>query len=149
VRPADPRDAAIRFEAPLRGAPAPVSKMSEGRMTRRAALDLLTGVATYVTHGEGGLFGEGAHRFDEIDTTIAHDLERELTIGAEDPLTARYRLTQTYELGRENWRIRIETSVSMRATMTDFHLQGAVRAYENGALATSRDFEETIPRDLV
>jgi uncharacterized protein len=118
-------------------------------MTRRAALDLLTGVATYVTHGEGGLFGEGAHRFDEIDTTIAHDLERELTIGAEDPLTARYRLTQTYELGRENWRIRIETSVSMRATMTDFHLQGAVRAYENGALATSRDFEETIPRDLV
>ena len=118
-------------------------------MTRIAALDLLTNVACYVTHGEGGLFGEGAHRFDEIDTTVAHDLKRELTIGADDPLTARYRLTQAYELGREGWRIRIETTTSMRATATDFLLQGQLRAYENGALAATRDFDETIPRDLL
>nr|WP_158818748.1 CocE/NonD family hydrolase [Methylocapsa sp. S129] len=147
VRPPDPKDAAAGFAPPLRGSLAPVTKVAEGRMTRAAALDLLTGVATYVTHGEGGLFGEGAHRFDEIDTTVSHDLKRELTIGAEDPLTARYQITQNYELGREGWRILIETRTSMHATATDFVVQASVRAYENGTLAGGRDMEQTIPRD--
>jgi putative CocE/NonD family hydrolase len=149
VRPADPSEAAISFAPPLRGALAPITKVAEGRMTRTATLDLLTGVATYVTHGEGGLFGEGAHRFDAIDTTVSHDLKRELTIGAEDPLSARYLITQKYELGREGWRIVIETRTSMHATAADFVVQASVRAYENGALAGARDMEETIPRDLL
>jgi hypothetical protein len=149
VRPPDPRDEAVSFEPPLRGEPAPVTKVAEARMTRTSSLDLLTGAATYVTHGEGGLFGEGVLRFDGIDTTVSHDLRRELTIGADDPLSACYDLAQTYELGREGWRIRIETRTSMHATATDFVLRGSVRAYENGTLAGCRDFEETIPRDLV
>jgi hypothetical protein len=148
VRPIAPGDDPIRFEAPSRGAPAPATRTAPGRMTRTAALDLLTGVATYVTHGEGGLFGEGALRFDEIDTTVSHDLKRELTIGADDPLTARYVLTQSYELGREGWRIRIETETAMRATATEFLLEGRLRGYENGALAGERDWREMIPRDL-
>ena len=149
VRPPAASDAAIRFAPPLAGEPAPATKLAAGRMTRTAALDLLTGVATYVTNGEGGLFGEGVHRFDEIDTTVAHDLKRELTIGAEDPLTARYRLTQSYELGRDGWRIRIETAVSMCATASDFILEASVQAYENGVLAGARAWEEAIPRDLL
>jgi uncharacterized protein len=149
VRPADPSDAAISFAPPLRGALAPIAKVAEGRMTRTATLDLLTGVATYVTHGEGGLFGEGAHRFDAIDTTVSHDLRRELTIGAGDPLSARYSITQKYALGREGWRIVIETRTSMHATAADFVVQASVRAFENGALAGARDMEETIPRDLL
>jgi uncharacterized protein len=149
VRPADPSEAAISFAPPLRGALAPITKVAEGRMTRTATLDLLTGVATYVTHGEGGLFGEGAHRFDAIDTTVSHDLKRELTIGAEDPLSARYLITQKYELGREGWRIVIETRTSMHATAADFVVQASVRAYENGALAGAREMAETIPRDLL
>jgi hypothetical protein len=111
--------------------------------------DLMTGTSTYVTIGEGGLFGEGAHRFDEIDSTVSHDLKRELTIGAADPLTARYDLEQRYDLGREGWRIRIETQTSMRASATHFMLRGSVRAYENDTLAASREWDETIPRDLL
>jgi len=72
-----------------------------------------------------------------------------LTIGADDPLPARYQLTQNYQLGREGWRIRIETQTSMQASASDFVLRGSVRAYENGALAASRDWDETIPRDLL
>ncbi|MGA2043539.1 MAG: CocE/NonD family hydrolase [Roseiarcus sp.] len=144
-----PGEAPVHFAPPARGAPAPATRTASGRLTRTAALDLLTGVATYVTHGEGGLFGEGALRFDAIDTTIAHDLRRELTIGATDPLTARHVVTQSYELGREGWRIRIDTTTAMRATATDFVLEGRLRAYENGALAAERDWRETIPRDLL
>ena len=148
VRPPDPADAAIGFAPPVRGGPAPSSKVSEGRVTRTTTLDLLSGVATYVTIGEGGLFGEGAHRFDEIGTVVSHDLKRELTIGADDPLTARYRLDQSYEMGREGWRIRIETMTTMQATKSEFILRAMVRAYENGALAGAREMEETLARDL-
>ncbi|MGD0721238.1 MAG: CocE/NonD family hydrolase [Roseiarcus sp.] len=144
-----PGEAPVRFAPPARGAPAPVTRTALGRLTRTAALDLLTGVATYVIHGGGGLFGEGALRFDAINTTIAHDLRRELTIGATDPLTARHVVTQCYELGREGWRIRIETTTAMRATATDFVLEGRLRAYENGALAAEREWSQTIPRDLL
>jgi hypothetical protein len=149
VRPADAGDAAIAFEPPARGRPAPVTKVADGRVTRTTALDLLSGTATYVTHGEGGLFGEGVLRFDDIDTVISHDLKRELSIGATDPLSARYHLTQRYELGREGWRILIETRTSMQATATDFVLTANIQAYENGELSASRELSQTIPRDLV
>jgi len=149
VRPADAGDAAIAFEPPARGRPAPVTKVADGRVARTTTLDLLSGTATYVTHGEGGLFGEGVLRFDDIDTVISHDLKRELSIGATDPLSARYHLTQRYELGREGWRILIETRTSMRATATDFVLTANIQAYENGELSASRELTQTIPRDLV
>ncbi len=149
ARPRDPGDAAIHFEAPQSGPLAPRTRVAEGSSARRTELDLLTGMATYVTDGKGGLFGEGAHRFDDIDTIVSHDLRRELTIGADDPLSARYQLTQSYDMGREGWRIRIETETSMRATAADFVLEAKLRAYENGALAAKREWRETIARDLM
>jgi hypothetical protein len=112
-------------------------------------LDLMTGIAVYVVDGRGGLFGEGAHRFDEIDSTVSHDLKREFTIGADDPLTARYDLTQSYELGREGWRIRIETRTSMSASTSQFLLRGSLSAFENGELAASREWSQAIARDCL
>jgi len=149
ARSSEASDAPVNFAPPESAGPTPMTKVAEGRVTRTNTLDLLRGAATYVTDAEGGLFGEGVNRFDEIDTTVSHDLRRELTIGAEDPLSARYHLTQNYELGREGWRIRIETRTSMHATATDFILRANVKAFENGILASSREMEETIPRDWV
>jgi hypothetical protein len=118
-------------------------------MTRSTALDLLSNTATYITQGEGGLFGEGVLRFDEIDTTLSHGLKRELTIKGDDPLSARYRLTEEYEMGREGWQIRIEVKTSMRATASDFILEGEMKALANGEVAASRAWQEKIARDLL
>jgi hypothetical protein len=147
VRPPNAGDERIRFEPPLRGSRAPVTKVADGQMSRTATLDFAGGIASYSTRSKGGLFGEGAVRFDEIDMMLSHDLARELTIAAADPSSARYHLDQSYELGREGWRILIETRTSMHASATDFILRGNLRAFENGALAASRDWEVTIPRD--
>ena len=140
---------AVAFEPATSAARAPTTKVSEGHMTRTTALNLLTDTATYITHGQGGLFGEGALRFDEIDTTVSHGLRRELTIKGSDPLSAGYRLTQQYQMGREGWAIRIEVSTAMRATMDDFILEGELLAFANGELAMTRRWEETIARDLL
>jgi hypothetical protein len=50
----------------------------------------MTGAMTHVTDGEGGVFGEGVLRFDEIDT-VSTTRCAELTIHPEDPLSAHYR----------------------------------------------------------
>jgi uncharacterized protein len=149
VRPPDPRDDGIAFQPPARGPTAPVTRTAQSHLARTASLDLMTGIAVYVVDGRGGLFGEGAHRFDEIDSTVSHDLKREFTIGADDPLTARYDLTQSYELGREGWRIRIETRTSMNASATEFLLRGTLSAYENGQLAASREWSQALARDCL
>ena len=149
VREPRASDAAIRFEPPVNGPLTPMTRLSNARFTRTHSVDLLKGVATYITHGEGGLFGEGVNRFDEIGTTLDHSLKRELTIAGDDPLCAQYQLSQDYEMGREGWRIRLEVRTGMHATADDFILVGTLKAYENGALAASREWRETIPRDLL
>ena len=55
-------------------------------------------------------------RFDEIDMLVDHGLTRRLTVSADDPLSARSVITQYYEMGRDGWRIRIETEAEMTGT---------------------------------
>ena len=148
-RPAGAAERTVAFEPPMSAARTPIVKVHEGRMERSTALDLATGVSTYVTVGEGGLFGEGVLRFEEIDTTLSHSLRREFTIAANDPSSAQYRLTQRYEMGRPGWDIRIEVETAMHATASHFHLEGRVATFANGEAAHERHFAEVIPRDLI
>jgi hypothetical protein len=52
-------------------------------------------------------------------------------------------------MGREGWRIRIETEAEMTGTAETFRLTGAVRAYENGALVVERAWDEAFARDCL
>jgi len=149
VRAAPADEPAPAFAPRETAADAPKTMLGQGRVERRVGFDLARGVSTYETIAEGGLFGEGAYRFDEIDTSVSHDLKRSFVIAADDPLSARYLLDQSYEMGREGWRIRIETRVAMQATATHFLIEGTLAAYENGALARMREFAEEIARDFM
>ena len=148
VRPASAADAAIRFEPVEQGPLAPISRVASwlppSHRMREASIDLRSGVARYETEG-----GEGGTRYDEIDTTVDHHVRRVSTIEADDPLSARATMTQSYAFGRDGWRIRLESTVEMTATADSFRLTGTLDAYENDTLAASRRWDETIPRDLV
>ncbi len=137
------------FPAAESARPTPVSQVTEGKSERYATFDMLTGLATYVTHGEGGVFGGGASRFDEIGTVQNQCLTRHLTIGADDPLSARYKITQSYDIGRPGWEARIETVTEMTATKENFILIGRLDAYEGETRVASRNWHETIKRDLL
>ena len=63
-------------------------------------------------------------RFDEIGTELGHNLRRELIIRDDDPLSARYVLTQRYDMGREGWRIAIDSVTEMTADATTFYTPG-------------------------
>jgi hypothetical protein len=147
VRQARGEEPEVVFQPPAHGPFAPVTKRAESRVQRHVTLDSLTGEATYVTVGEGGLFGEGVEHFDEIDMTVNHGLTRRLTVSADDPFSARSVITQSYEMGRAGWLIRIESETAMTGTAETFRLTGALRAYENGALVVERVWDEDFARD--
>jgi hypothetical protein len=137
----------VAFLPPAHGPFARITKLAESKSTRRVTLDSLSGVATYETKGEGGLFGEGVEHFEEIDLTVDHSLSRTLSVQADDPLSARSAITQSFEFGRQGWRIRIETETEMTGQAETFRMTGTLRAFENGALIVTRNWDETFPRD--
>jgi putative CocE/NonD family hydrolase len=148
VRPRGAGDADIAFEPPASAPPAPVERIASSRLERRFALDLLNDTARSTTIGEGGLFGEGVLRFTDIDTTVSHSLNRAFEIAGADPASAKSRIDQIYELGRDGWRIRIETVTEMTSDAAHFHMSGRVRVLENGALFAERHLDECILRGL-
>jgi uncharacterized protein len=140
-------DVTVRFESPEAAAPAPQTIIAPGRLARLNALDLITDEARYRTVGEGGIFGEGTIRFDEIGTEVTHSLTRDLSIRGDDPNSARYVIDQEIAMGRDGWRIGIVTRTEMTSTPTHFHLTGTVSTTENDEPFISREFDELIERD--
>src|SRR5262249_16017271 len=127
----------------------PMTQIGKGLVRRYSLQDHVSSETTYVTEGIGGLFGEGTLRFDEIGTDLSQSIKRELTIRDDDPLSARYVITQSYEMGREGWRTAVLTKTEMRSDGDKFYLSGTLTALENGKQVAERSWSETIPRDLV
>ena len=103
----------------------------------------------YVTEGIGGVFGEGILRFSDIGTEIAHNLKRELKIHDDDPLSAKYVLTQSYEMGRDGWRTRVEIRAQMTGDRTHFHLSCQLTAYEGTVPVARRQWNEVVARGFL
>ena len=124
----------------------PHTVLTPGRVDRFLKYDVLTDTWVATTDGVGGVFGEGIYRFDEIDTTVEHNLKRELTLKNGDPLSAGYDLFQTMKVGREGWNMDAEIVVSLRGDATHFILSGEMDVKENGAPAFRKTWHERIPR---
>ncbi len=139
----------IEFEPPLHGPTTRMTQLDPGSVRRYTAQDPVSGATTYVTEGIGGVFGEGINRFDDVDIEVAHSLRRELTIHDESTESARYLLTQSYAMGRDGWRIRVETRAEMSSDPHYFFISGSLTAYENGHAVATREWDEKIVRDLM
>lgn len=126
----------------------PVTKVAEGKLQRSVTHDLISNGVTYVTDVEGGVFGEGITRFDEIDTIVNHGIRRELSIHPEDPLCARFRDRQFHDLKRDGWDIHVEVDTEMTCTKDTLTLTGKLDAYENGQRVASRNWRETFKREF-
>ena len=141
--------AQVAFEPPAHGPTTPATVVDPGSVRRISIQNHVTGENTYITEGIGGLFGEGILRLDEIELQVAHGLKRELTIKDDDPLSARYVLTQSYEMGREGWQTLIATRAEMRSDRENFYLTGSLTARLNGEWVAERQWNVTIARDLL
>src|SRR5579863_6395168 len=139
----------VSFEPPVHGPQTPTTLIDPGVIRRFSTQDPVNGETLYVTEGIGGVFGEGILRLDAVDTQLAHSLKRELTIRDDDPLSARYVLTQSYEMGREGWRTLVNTRAQMHSDQSTFYVSGSLSAHLNGELVAEREWDVAIPRDLM
>jgi hypothetical protein len=149
VRGARPEDGQNPFAEPETAPLTPATRLTKGRLERRASYDAVHDRALYVTDADGGVFGEGMVRFDEIGTAQDHHLKRELAISPSDPNSATYTLTERYYLLREDWDIRADVSCGMSATKDSFIIWGSLEAFEGGKSVVKREWHETVKRDLV
>jgi putative CocE/NonD family hydrolase len=147
-RPPDPADNAIAFAPPTHGPRTPTTAVAPGRNERSLSFDVLNRIARFHAVSDG-VFGEGEVRLDEIGISQSHRLQRDLAIAPDDPLSASAHVSQTYATAREGGKIRIETLTVMRATATDFMLEGQVEVFENDEQVARRSWNEVIKRDLV
>ena len=70
-----------------------------------------------------------------------------MTIADNDPLSAHYKLTQSYEMGRDGWRTKVDTVTEMHSDLTNFYIRGELTASENGAVVATRNWDQVIKRD--
>jgi putative CocE/NonD family hydrolase len=118
-------DATLRpFEQPEGAEPLPVETLTEGATTRTISRDVGSGTTTLVYE-----YGSGLRRLP--DGTELEDWTREtFTITEGDPLSARVRAEWRLDVGRGEWRTRVETDSTMSSDARAFHLTNAVTAYE-------------------
>jgi uncharacterized protein len=131
---------------PESASPTPMTLLSEGRVDRSIAYDIVTDTWTCITNGIGGVFGEGIYRFDEIDTTVEHDLKRELVLSNQNPLSAVYTIRQKMKIGRDGWMIDADIVTTQKADIKNFYLTATMDVKENEKIVFQKEWKKTVKR---
>ena len=91
----------------------------------------------------------GVMRFDRIGLEVGNEWTFRHDIRDDDPLSALAEMRRTMTVARENWRVRIETSMRMTCSREAFRLEASMRAFEGDQEVTTRRWDQSIPRDMV
>ncbi len=111
------------------------------------SIDQLTGRVNHRYYVDGGVFGPwGKLRLEDIGLEMSHVYERNYSVHPDDPNSARASMTQTYEMERGSWRIRIECGADMTSTPATFELDAWVEAYESEKSVCRREWKSSLPR---
>lgn len=127
----------------------PLTLLKEGRVDRSITYDILSDTYTCITDGVGGVFGEGVYRFDEIDVLVEHNLKRELVLQNEDPLSAKYTITQKMKIGRENCMMDADIILTQTSDKKYFYIKGKMQVKENEKLVFDKNYNyKTLRKSL-
>ncbi len=150
VRPPRAEDEKLApFELPERGPEPTHTPLEMVQSQRMVELDLTTDETIYTTFGDGGDFaGASLARIDDIDLTIGYTMRKEFRIAEHDPLSARASIEQKTSFERGNWDVRLECLTVMTSDAEHFYLRATMEAWEGSECIFSREWNETIPRQL-
>jgi len=111
---------------------------------RTLSHDLATGEVTVTMRDDEGLV-----RLDGIDLVIGSSRHHEFRVRDGDPLSTRMETRWTKDMRRGDWRIHTATRIVMTSTAHAFRLVAELDAYEGDQRVYSRNWDQSIPRDLV
>jgi len=143
-------DTSPPYLEPVTAIPSPMTVLRKGRVERSVSIDQITQEVRHRLYIDGGVFGDcGKFRLDDIDMEMSHVFERIYSIKPDDPNSARAEMTQSYEMGRAGWQVKIDAGAEMTSTASTFELNAWVEAYENGKSVFRREWRKSIPRTQV
>lgn len=151
VRPPRPEDNDLpEFGPPESGPPAEHTPLEWAQGQRLIELDLTTDETVYTTYGDGGDLGGAALTWiDDIDLTLGYTMRKEFRVHDYDPLSAHAEIEQKTVLRRGDWSVRIECRTVLSSDRENFRMEATLEAFESGERIAQREWDETIPRNLV
>jgi predicted acyl esterase len=119
------------------------------RPTRAAdALPPLPGPET-ATPERPTVIRPGVVRIDRLGLEVATAGKFAFDIRDDDPLSAAAEMHRTETLSRDGWQVGIETQMRLSCTREAFLLRATLRAWEGTREVCHREWDRSIPRDLV
>jgi len=148
VRAAGPEEAALKpLPPPAAGALSPMTVVRPGRLERSVSIDQVSGAVTHRLYVDGGVFGDvGKIRLDDIDMELAHVFEKIYRIHPHDPNSAFAAMSQTYEMGRAGWQVRMVCGAEMTSSPALFELNAWVEAHEGEKSIFRKEWRTRTPR---
>lgn len=100
--------------------------------------------ATIIRHGDMRI-----ERIDRIGLELGMQRKSRLHVEEDDPLSAVADLRSKWTMSRKTWQIRIETQMRLSCTPEVFLLQASLCAWEGADEVCRREWDRSIPRDLL
>ncbi|MGZ5910892.1 MAG: CocE/NonD family hydrolase [Reyranella sp.] len=113
-----------------------------------SALPPLPGPAT-ATPERPTMIRPGLVRIDRLDLELGTEGKFAFDITDDDPLSATAEMQRTETIQRDAWQVRIETRMRLACTRDAFLLRASLRAWEGDREVCHREWDRSIPRDLV
>lgn len=135
--------------SPEVAAATPKTVLIPGRVDRSVSYDIVRDTWTCLTDGVGGVFGEGIFRFDDIDTTIEHNLRRELTLSNRDPLSAQYRITQKFKWSRPQLVTDVDITSSQHSDADYLYIRSNIKARVNDEGVFEKNYFRRVRREAI
>jgi uncharacterized protein len=145
VRPRRPADAKLApFSEPEASPKLRRTQIAPGHERRRITHDLVTGEVVWELEDT-----DGTYRIDDIDLTVNIRRRQRMAIRPDDPTSARGETEWHRSYARGDWRVSSESRIELTGSREAFRVVARMDAFEGESRVFSRDWDETIPRDLV
>jgi hypothetical protein len=145
-----PTTAPVEMPEAVCAEPSRATILRQGRVERSVTTDPVTGEVNHRLYVDGGVFGDwGKFRLEAVDLEMGHVFERNYRIRPDLPNSARATMTQSYEMARGDWQVKINAGAEMTSTPAAFELTAWLEALEGDTVLCRRDWRSSIPRRQV
>jgi hypothetical protein len=145
ARPARAEDAKLAPFPPSEGAtPLRKTLLEPGAPHRTITTDVATGRTLFQRVDDTGSF-----RVDDIDLTIRIMRDHRSTIFPDDPTSAKTVTFWRRSYGRGEWKVSAESRITLASDRENFKVTATLDAFEGDRRIFSKNWDETIKRDLV
>ncbi|HUN48765.1 MAG TPA: CocE/NonD family hydrolase [Stellaceae bacterium] len=93
--------------------------------------------------------GPRAVRIDRIGLELGSESRFSYHLEDEDPLSATGDLRMSETIARDAWRVRTETRIQLSCTREEFRLTASLRAWNGEEEVCHREWDRSLPRDLI